>query len=628
MSLRDDIIQDIQDHKDWADKQAVCYRLRNCLIGRAAPPYPNAPDQRYPLIDGTIDKTKPFYVQQIYAQETLVTFIARTPDKVESSSAVGAWFDYSVKQKSNFERESISGIDVLLEGGGCPMKVRWVPERNRLGFTACDPVHVIVPKGTEELRDADRLTHVLHLTEFQYRSNKLYRQDDDLIKRIKGRGTNTSNDSSGKQADVERREGITHGQDDNQIVLWEIFTRDPSNRDRIIIKTRSPLEFDEEIRPDFQLPYSEGVFKEGWFPFVKWRPEITRKGHTAPRGLAEKQAAFQTGMNKTWNSVNEHLDFSGKPMFEQTEEGGGNLSNFKSAPGAIVPRGLRQFKMDGPPHSLREEMNFLRQAAELHVQAPDYGVMAEQGGKRTATEISAISGQTGQGSDMRARVFRMDLGDTYRMAWALLLQYGKESLSYVLHKQPQTLDATALDDCYDLEPNGSADSWNKGAQMAKAIARWQTHRGNPYVKQGELTKSVLELDDPGLVARLYQEPQDMQAGEMEEQAMEILIMEKGFPAAVDPTDDDKAHLMSMGGFVERRMQTGEPILPELARLLLQHGAAHDQAMEQKKDPAQKQFRQQMAPMIQMLSQIAAQPDPREAQNVVPMQEPAPAEAMV
>lgn len=79
----------------------------------------------------------------------------------------------------------------------------------------------------------------------------------------------------------------------------------------------------------------------------------------------------------------------------------------------------------------------------------------------------------------------------------------------------------------------------------------------------------------------------------------------GFPAVVEPKDDDKAHIMSMEGFIQRRVQTGEPITPEFARLILQHGAEHDNALAQKGDPNLNQVRSQMQPMLDFLSQVAA-----------------------
>jgi hypothetical protein len=85
----------------------------------------------------------------------------------------------------------------------------------------------------------------------------------------------------------------------------------------------------------------------------------------------------------------------------------------------------------------------------------------------------------------------------------------------------------------------------------------------------------------------------------------------GFPAAVQPGDDDKAHIQSLEGFVQRDVQTGEGrVTPEVARLILQHGAEHDNALAQKSDPNLNQIRQSMQPMLQYLGQVAnSQPVP-------------------
>jgi hypothetical protein len=103
---------------------------------------------------------------------------------------------------------------------------------------------------------------------------------------------------------------------------------------------------------------------------------------------------------------------------------------------------------------------------------------------------------------------------------------------------------------------------------------------------------------------------------MEVQAQEISIMLLGFPAAVQPSDDDKAHIQSMEGFVQRDVQTGEGrVTPEVARLILQHGGEHDNALAQKGDKNLNQIRSQMQPMLDYLSQVAnSQPQPT---NVLP-----------
>src|SRR5205814_1756376 len=112
-----------------------------------------------------------------------------------------------------------------------------------------------------------------------------------------------------------------------------------------------------------------------------------------------------------------------------------------------------------------------------------------------------------QGNDIRARLFRLDTGDIFKMAWCLYQQYGKEDLTFLLQDELSQLDPSALHGEYLITPNGSGDNWNKGAQMQKATMRMQLLQGNPFVNQGELVKSVLALDEPKLIQKLYEEPQ-------------------------------------------------------------------------------------------------------------------------
>ena len=355
--------------------------------------------------------------------------MARTQEQRDTASEQAAWFDYQLKQRRNFEGEAISGIDGMLQNGVVPIKVRWDTTLKQLSFSACNPLHAIVPKQTEELQTADRLTHVIHLSEAQYRANHLYRQDNDFIKSIKGNGIS---DSVGQDSALEQerdlRSGITCGQDDHQIVLWEIYTRDADDWNKITVKTRSPLRFEEEVRGDFEMPYMEGVFKQGWIPFVAWRAEIKDKGYYSPRGIAEILAAFETSLCKSWNFKHEWMDFFSRPQYQETAGFTGNAANVNPGPGSIIPLGLQPTSAPMIPPALAEEMQTTRQLAESRVQVPDFGVMSREGGtSTTATEINAIVGQQGQGTDMRGRVFKLDLGKTFKMAWAILLQYGKDT---------------------------------------------------------------------------------------------------------------------------------------------------------------------------------------------------------
>jgi hypothetical protein len=98
-------------------------------------------------------------------------------------------------------------------------------------------------------------------------------------------------------------------------------------------------------------------------------------------------------------------------------------------------------------------------------------------------------------------------------------------------------------------------------------------------------------------------------------------MQSGFAPQVLPADDDKIHLLNLAQFAQDKIGRAQ-ITPELARLILTHGQQHQQQLFQKKDPIAKQAAQQLAPLAQILGQIAQSDHPA---NIVQMQQQPPAE---
>jgi hypothetical protein len=601
--------------------------MRNGGIRRKFKPYPNAPDLSYPLGDTLIEKLKPAYIQQLYGAETIASFVSRRTQDKDVTAAAGYWYDYQLKQRSNFERTMFCAIDEMLQDGFTPIKVYWDATCKRLVWNQIDPLHLIAPKGTQEYNQgggADWLVHVINLSEAEYRANPRFKQDDDFIKSIKGKGIkDDSSETSGKAQAIELKEGINCSSNDNGIVLWEVHARDRKAK-RINIYTISPLlgcEPENYVSQPFGQPYNKGVFASGeCFPFFRIRAEIKGKSPESSRGIMEINAPYETSLSHSWNKLHEWQDFHSNPTYSSTQAVP-NVHNVKTGPGKILPQGITPNPAPAPPNSIREGMEMTRAIAEDRTQIPDLGAGEHLSGNRgakggiTATQIQAIVGQSGQGNDMRARVFRLDLGEGLNMGWSILLQYGvsaldengrpdQTSLTYMVDNEVRTLDQNAVHDDYEIVPNGSADSWNRGAQMQKRLAFYQTFSENPFIDLGELTKWVIEGDDPRLVKRFFRDPGDRQQDETEEQAEEIALMLLGFPAKVNPPDDDKAHLICLGQYVERQLKLGQPITPEFARLALQHGAQHDEALAQKKDPALRQIRAKGAQIIQVLQAIA------------------------
>ena len=649
------ILEDIQARESWAQRQTVWYQMRTSGIRRRSKPYPGAADLHFPLVDTMIEKWKPFYFQQLHSTETLATFVSTDQEHQAFTTELAYHFDYKLKQRSNLEREILVAIDHMLTSGAVCVKTYWDPSKHRIQFDAVRPSHVIVPWHTRDLQDADRLVHVIPMSCAAYKAKgELYKQDPAFIARIKGRGQKPEQNGSGETEQREIREGITHSTSDDQIIVWEVYERvtehpnkpetsatsyqekeetpapavpedlpigavyaglspDPEAtaaptipaivdeepaepRTFWRVHTISPLAPDEPIRDPIELPYDHGEL-----PFVRFEQEITDAGHYSSRGLPEIVGAFETSLCKLWNGKHDYMDFVNRPMFS-TDRDIPNAANIRAQPGQILPFGVQKVDLGAPPVSFDIEMQSTRQIAEDRVQMPDTGLTKAQDirSPRTATEISRVAGLLNMGVDLKSRMFRKSLGEIYRQAWRILLQFDSGT-AYLWQDEVKDLDINALVDAYEVLPNGSADSWNREAKLEKAIARMKMFAGDPFIRQGELRKTVLELDDSQLIRRLYVDPEERGREEVEDEMIVIPSLLEGIPVPVKPGQDHAARVRALMAFLQDPARQEAPPTPRAMRGIQGRIQAHLQALQQENPQAAAAFSHELA--------AAAQPQP-------------------
>lgn len=595
------VIKDLASRKaGWEDKQRLYYEMRHEGLRRRSKPFPTAADLHFPLIDGTIDKLKPFYFAQIFGQENFAAFASLQNGAQEYARAASNWFDWQLKQRSNWFEEALCWIDNMAMSGVAPIKMRWDPVEERLEFDAIDPIFVILPEGTTDLARADRVTHVMQMSVEAYKRDKRYAQDEALIARIKGKGSSDV-DGGGKQEEKYSREGLTYGVEDDQIVLWETYVLGADRK--WMVHTYSPTAPDAGVRASFALP---PPYKSP--PIIMAPMEIKDKGWSASRGVAEVLGPFEAYLSRTWNEKADSLTFVNRPIFTHDGPAGSNMTGVRIRPGDVVPNNLRRVDMGEPPFSLDQEMVSTRMTAENRMAMPDFGLTQRDATKdsRTATEVTAATALMTQTTDLRAWIFRWALGRLYRMAWTILSHFAAKDLEYYAQENLQQLTPEALTAKYLIEPSGSPDAWNKQARQQRAAARGQMYQGNPYIDQGELTKHMLEEDDPRLVRRLFRDPKIKATDQMEDQAMELAVMAEGFPPTVGQQDDDGVHLDVLLGKLEHVAQFGPPLAPMILQRYHEHATAHLEQMAQKKDPRVKQFTARAQAVGQVLAVQAQQ----------------------
>jgi hypothetical protein len=530
--------------------------MRHNGLRRKSKPWPNAADLHFPLIDTIVDKLKPFYYQQIVGMDVVSTFVPMCQQLNAFTTTAERWFDYKIKQLSNFQTEALTWIDHGLMSGRSVIKVYWDVDSKRLAFDAIDPMYFIVPPHTKHLSDADRMVHVMPMSVESFKSSPYYNKE--ALHIIKGATGNDGQNTTQKEQNVFSREGITYDNNADRVIVWEVYTRDEDKE--WTVHTYSPAATDIDLRDPMKLPY-----RHGEPPFVDFSYEIKDKGWYSPRGVCEQLAPYESYLCKLWNEKTDAATLFNRPLFRAEREVP-NSTNLRMSPGQILPYGIAPVAMPSPPIDFEKEMVSARMIAEQRIAVPDFGVgqMINTSERRTATEVQAIGQLMQQTSDLRARVFRLSLSRAYRQAWELLLQYNAKDLAFRYLDDTLEVDPVVLHSDYVIEPKGGVDGVSRALKLQQAVNRKQLFAGSPWIDQVELDKSIMELDDPVLVKRLIRDPQFKEQDEAEDEAHKITILEKGYPARVKPGQNYGLRLQVLLGYLQQREALGEP-LSEMAQ---------------------------------------------------------------
>ena len=551
------VADDIKSRVEWETRQALWYQMRNNGLKRKHKPWPGAADMHFPLIDTTINKLKPGFFQQAMGLEVLATFVPMRSQMAGFTTAAEQWFSYKLHEKSNYATEVMSWIDHMLMGGRGVLKVFWNPDKKHVEFQAIDPLFVIVPPWTKGVDGADRVTHVLPMSEAAYKRAGIYDTSKAVINKIRGGVEDNEGISNNLRNRKEIREGLTFSRDRDQIIVWEVYTRKEKDG-AWEVETFSPQSPETKLRDTMAVPYDHGQP-----PFVSCEYEITDGGWYSPRGVCEMLGTFEVSLNKIWNEKMDCATLYNQPLF-RAERDLPNSVNLRMKPGQILPFGIAPVPMPQPPMDFDKELMRTQSVAEQRVTVPDYGinqVMATQD-RRTATEIESINAQSQQNMDLRLRLFRQALGSLYRQAWELLIQFDGEDLQYRFLEDSLTVDPIALHDEYQIEPRGGMDMVSKAMLLNKAVQRKQLFVNSPWINQVELDKSILELEDPSLIPRLVQDPNEKEGSEVSDEKKIIPALMLGEMIPVEGGQDYRVRIGVIMQFLEKARQGGMQVSPQ------------------------------------------------------------------
>lgn len=559
----------------------------------------------YPLIDGAIDRMKPMYWNQMFAGRRLADFAGLASELQPVQESAADFFDYVVKEETNFSGELMSACDTMLVRQRGIMKVFWDSLQQQIKFESIDPIFIIMPGCAEDFDTADFFVHVKQMSVGEYQRDRRYLQGDEILKKIKGGKRTDSTTDLMRQEKVER-EGITYTTDDDLVLVWECWEKTAGGW---TIREYSPNDPNLDLRRPRGCAYK---FRgKPWQPFVSFVFEIKDKGWYAPRGVAERLAMFEAAMTKQWNAKLDWLEYC-KPQFLNESGNAPNNYNVRFRFGEVLPRGVTVAPTPQVPFAFDQEMTSERMIAEQYIQLPESGLAADpaRGGKQgervTATQVNFQAQLATAATNMRGWIFRLGLAETYWRTWALIFQYRAKDTVYFIANDLKQLPQQALTDMYRIKPSGALDAWNRDAEKQKAYARLEVFRGDPLIDQDALYADTLGADDGRLTHRLLMPAGQRQADEYEDEAIEIgALLDNGYPASAKPNEDHAIRIKCLLDRMQALGAMGVPVDPMKQQRYQEHLIMHLKFLQQQNPAAAKQ--------------ITAQIQAADQTNVVPMQ---------
>src|SRR5206468_11483754 len=137
--LYEDIVEDLEDRQSWENRQILWSRMRNHGVKRTRKPWSGAADMHVPISDTILNKLKAYYVQWIFGPELLASFYSLEDQGDSYTDSVAQWFDYQVRECSNFSTMAICAIDSTLQNGMGFLKPYWDSVSERLAFASIHP---------------------------------------------------------------------------------------------------------------------------------------------------------------------------------------------------------------------------------------------------------------------------------------------------------------------------------------------------------------------------------------------------------------------------------------------------------------------------------------------------------
>ena len=609
--------QIISDRQVWEQRQRKWWLMRHDGLRRRNKPFPQAADLHLKLIDEKVNQKKAFTLASVFGQPRLCQFVSMKEQAQELTEAAGDFFAFELKHRSNLLRVMQSCVDTMwLRGRGIVKSYVDPFDDYKIVHENVDPLYLLMPDDVNDFDDAYEWIHVRQINIAKFKLDRRYCQkyqgndgiDNRTIKKLCGGPdaadrlrTQRGRDFDLIQLDKELREGFTHSNSSDTIIVWEHYVRTMGG---ITVYSYCPVAVDVEIRKPYGIPYKvNGRVSPGFFSFVA---EVKDEGWYSPRGVAEKIADNEIYGCKVWNAKADAITFLNTPQYT-SEVGVQNPANYRLAPGEVLPPGIRPAIYSQPPVSFDQEIQFARVEAELSAQTPDMGISKPgqygSSSRRTAKEVSTAAGISQVGQTNEGTIFRDDLGKLFAHDWGLMLQYKRKELTYFVSENLQIMPENALHGDYMILCGGASDDWDKTSRMQRAAQRFDALKGAPNVNQDELLKELLSADDARLIKKLIVPQNQKQESEAADESTIINDICPGpnrpsFPIKVTPQQDHMTRAQVILQWMDAAGKMNTPSSPVEKQRLTQRLQEHMMFLKKLNPEGYKQIAMQIKQLEQ------------------------------
>jgi len=400
---------------------------------------------------------------------------------------------------------------------------------NRAEVMSLDPrTEVTFPVDTCDIQEAEWIEHKFQVSKnvlkMRMKSGRYKKYSDYDID--KWCGTSTLNNST---ADYLRqvRDGVSSydNSNDKDVTLCETCTWydvDGDGIDERVIVTYP------ENNPQQTLRFIENPYDHGMFPYTVIRRELNDAEILSSRGIPAIDDDFQTGITTLFNQDIDAGTIATTPTIVARKNSVKNLRNLRYVPGQVVEteNGTADYtvvqNMNMGQSQRFANMQYLKSWANDRVGNMQAALSSANNtpgasvqGTKTAKEVSAIASMTSQNTAMDLLVFQYQMADLYYQIDELYNQFGDEvETMFITGQPPVKYTRQECQGKFNIVPNGKVNDADPTMKMQRNQMMFQMFVNDPFVRQDQLRKSLMDSIDMRMSQLLLKTPEEMQKDAM------------------------------------------------------------------------------------------------------------------